>query len=276
MFKFSKLESSGIQDTETAKDIFVSTTIRKYFRENIINKDVDGNAINLKLSNEELNNTIAKHVINSSRVKTIRTKDGWGEIRRNNVLGIYFILSWNPSESFIKVISAKEKINEEKTSGKYPSLINTGIQDPISQKEIRVSTTARIAFKKIFPYALINKINDGGSPSDVGSGKVTIGEASPVELSVFIAEQLRSNASQDSVKKIFKTRNDERAEIRYSGIKNLVFIAISREYFDIISIQDSYRKVDSPREGQKRRISDDKLSVNRPTYKGEKALWLIK
>ena len=97
MFKFSKLESSGIQDTETAKDIFVSTTIRKYFRENIINKDVDGNAINLKLSNEELNNTIAKHVINSSRVKTIRTKDGWGEIRRNNVLGIYFILSWNPS-----------------------------------------------------------------------------------------------------------------------------------------------------------------------------------
>jgi hypothetical protein len=83
---------------------------------------------------------------------------------------------------------------------------------------------------------------------------------------------LRSNASQDSVKKIFKTRNDERAEIRYSGIKNLVFIAISREYFDIISIQDSYRKVDSPREGQKRRISDDKLSVNRPTFKGEKAL----
>lgn len=272
MFKFSKLESSGIQDSETAKDIFVSTTVRKYFRENIINKDADGNQINLRLSNEELNHTIAKHVLNSSKVKTIRTKDGWGEIRRNSILGVYFILSWNPSESFVKIISVKENINQEKTTGKYPSLISTGIQDPISQKEIRISTTARLAFKKVFPYALINKIQNDSSESGVSPSKVTIGEASPLELSIFMAEQLRSNASEQNIKKIFKTKNNERAEIRYSGIKNLVFILISREYLDLISIQDTYRKSDSPREGEKRRISDDKLSINRPSFKGEKAI----
>jgi hypothetical protein len=270
MFKFAKLENSGAKDPELGRELYITTSARKYFRDNLSSSpellalDVPGSE-SVRFSNEELNNIIAKYVINSQFIKNIKTKDGWGLIRYNQSLSVYFIISYD--NTYAKVISVKNKINTESRSsgqGMYPSMISSGIIDPIRNLEIRVSTTARIAMKKAFPYRLIEKILTEGASSE--GSQVTVSEANPLELTKFIAKVLAENGKENKIKTTFKTNSGEKAEIRGVGMTNLVFVSIIRDTMDIVSVQDSWRSDKVPRPGQKGRR--EVLTVNREGFKG--------
>jgi hypothetical protein len=134
MLKFAKLEPSGLKDQELGRELYVTTSVRIFFRENLLKSDdfLKKNTEDFsstRLSNDELNYIIAKEVGTSRVVKNIRIANEWGQIRYSDKFSIYFILLYN--ETLAKIISAKSKINEGSASKKYPSMISSGITDPI-------------------------------------------------------------------------------------------------------------------------------------------------
>jgi hypothetical protein len=265
MLKFAKLEPSGLKDQELGRELYVTTSVRIFFRENLLKSDdfLKKNTEDFsstRLSNDELNYIIAKEVGTSRVVKNIRIANEWGQIRYSDKFSIYFILLYN--ETLAKIISAKSKINEGSASKKYPSMISSGITDPISGKEIRVTTTVRVAFKKVFPYTLIPQMDSSGNLME--EKKITYPMASPPEQTNYIAKIFASRSDTANVKKVFLTKNKERAEIRSFGIQNIMTISVIRDHIDIISVQDTWRSEKMPRPGS--RGSRDVLSINRPTY----------
>lgn len=269
MLKFAKLEPSGLKDQELGRELYVTTSVRIFFRENLLKSDDflkknNEDFSSTKLSNDELNYIIAKEVAASRIVKNIRITNEWGQIRYSDKFAIYFILLYN--ETLAKIISAKSKINEGGISKKYPTTIGSGIIDPLSGKEIRTTTTVRVAFKKILPYTLIPQMDSGGNILE--EKKITYITASPLEQTKYIAKIFSSRTNKESIKKYFKTKDGEKAEIRSLGIQNLVAVSIIRDYIDIISVQDLWRSEKSPRPGEKGRRKS--LTINRPGYSSEK------
>ena len=255
IFKFSKLESSGVQDSQIGKEIFVSTTARKFYRENL--QPSDSEFAGMKLSNVEVNNILANQAAKAKIIKNIKTKDGFGQIRYSQNLSCYFIISYD--QSYAKLIAIKQQINTGKITGLYPSMISSEMTDPLTGKEIRVSTTARKGIITLYPNAMINSSSDGR--------QVKISEANPMDLTKFIASKIISQSNENNVKAMFTTRNKEKAQIRSSGLgANVVFVLVIKNTIDVVSVQDSYHKKDSPREGQKGRRTAP-LSVNREGFK---------
>lgn len=258
IFKFSKLEPSGIQDSQLGKEIYVTTTARKFYRENLGSSDPEASQLGAKLSNIELNNILANHASKAKIIKNIKLKDGFGQIRYSQPLSCYFIISYD--DSYAKLISIKNQINTGKITGLYPSMISSGITDQMTGKEIRVSTTARKAIIKLYPNKLI--------PSSSGQN-VKISEANPLDLTKFIAANVSSRSNYDrDVKAYFRTRNGEKAQIRTSGTGmgiSIVFVLVLKDTLDVISVQDSYRSKSSPKSGEKGRR--EQLSVLRESLK---------
>jgi hypothetical protein len=98
--------------------------------------------------------------------------------------------------------------------------------------------------------------------------KITYPMASPLEQTNYIAKIFSSRTNKENIKKYFKTKDGEKAEIRSLGIQNLVAVSIIRDYIDIISVQDLWRSEKSPRPGAKGRRKS--LTVNRSGYSSEK------
>ena len=233
MIKTSALESAEVSDSETSLPIFVTTTCRKLFRQSESYAHVQ---------NSELNKIIAEMFSKSSHVKIIKTKDGKGEIRKSD--SFYFIASY--SDRAIKVITITDQIKEGSPK-KYPAMIETSVTDNLRERKVRVSVTARKAMKKAYPNFLIE------------DNKNTVADANPQELSEYLAKLLSEN--DDKVKKTFKMKNGDIAEIRGVGLSNMHFISVIRDTLDIISIQDTWLSRDS-----KERRSP--VSVLREGFKG--------
>jgi len=266
MLKFAKIEPSGLKDAELGRELYVTTSVRKFFRENLLTsedflkKNIE-NFSSTKLSNNELNYIVAKEVSNSRVIKNIRIGNEWGQIRYSDTFSLYFILLYN--DSFAKIISSKLKINEGSLSKKYPSMIGSGLIDPIHKKEIRVTTSVRIAFKKILPNTSIPQMDENNNIFE--DKKITYPMASPYEQTNYIARLFMSRGDAKNIKKMFLTKDNEKAEIRGLGIQNLLYVSVIRDTVDIISIQDTWRSEKTPKPGQPKRRNT--LTINRPGYK---------
>ena len=93
--KKSALEASGITDSSSSgMPIYVSTSARKYFRDNV---SIGGESFS-EIRNDELNKIIANSFSKSTLVKRIKTKSKqdssktiWGEIRKAPDIGAYYL-----------------------------------------------------------------------------------------------------------------------------------------------------------------------------------------
>jgi len=255
MYKIAELENSGVPDPLSGREFLISTKIRKYFRDNVSFSGESAKSI----KNIELNKIIAEYVSKAKEVKNIRTKDGWGSIRKSSELGTFFIISYTSNAA--KIISTIEEPKTGPIKGKYEQMLWSGVSDPLTGKQIRTSVTARQAIRKAYPNVLIDRVRD--ESEDLGRAQVTVGEASPDELSIYLGKVLANNGKPEKVRTKFKLKSGEWAEIRVLGLSNLLAVSIIRDTLDIITIQDTWKskKVEKGK-GPK------ELSITRPGFRG--------
>ena len=259
MHKTAELENSGVTDSISGRPLLISTKLRKYFRDNVS----FGEESAKQIRNAELNKIIAEYVSKAKEIKSIRTSDGWGSIRKSDEFGVYFVVSYISSAA--KAISIIDNPKVGPIKDRYSSIIDTGFTDPITGKLIRVSTSARMAIKKAYPHTLIERIRDEGE--ELGRASVTIGEANPDEISIYLAKLIVANAKPEKVRTRFKLKSGEWAEIRALGLSNLLSVSIIRNTLDVISIQDTW-KSKKVEKGKGRKIP----SINRPGFTGGRTL----
>jgi hypothetical protein len=252
--KKSALEASGITDTSgSGMPIHVSTSARKYFRDNV---SIGGESFD-KTRNSELNKIIANSFSKSSIIKRIKTKSKndpsktiWGEIRKAPDIGAYYLSFYGEDSYIVKVINIITSFKQGPQKRLESTYVDTGYTS--YGKPVRTTVTARKGMMKAYPYKYIDQYT-------------MLGQASPEQVSAFIGELYMKNA--DKVKTYFRSHKDQSlVEVRGAGLSNIHFLSVIKDStVDIISIQDTWlsKKV----ERGSRKMTPNVL---RETFKGER------
>lgn len=236
MIKIGEINPTNVID-ESGRKIAIATGPRVYFRTELSTSDNDLS----KMPNLQLDELIAADVAGSQNVKTFvprssgigsGTRD-FGVIKKSKQYGMFYMCI--ASGQTLRVIKIQTEIREGPSGGeKMPSKVDTGISDPISGLEVRVTTTVRKVFRQDY--------KDTPFPPDPN---LNFSNAGIKDLSVYIAKLFAANS--DNVKYTWENPNKPASEtsggtleIRSFGSNQYFVASIKDSTVDVISIQGKW------------------------------------
>ena len=231
MIKTSSVDPTQ-QTDESGRKILIATGPRLYFRKDLSTPDNDFN----EYRNTELNEFIAADVAGSENIRSFAASsssvaDAAQEqvmLKKSKQYGFYYVCILSKSELRVVKIQKEIKTGIQK---KYGSKVETGITDPTSGKQIRVTSTARKEFRDLY--------KETAFPPNTSR---TFANADILELSKYIANLYASRP--DGRKHIWKNENVPETEtsggvleIRLMGSNRYLVASIKENFVDIISLQ---------------------------------------
>jgi hypothetical protein len=227
--KLAELENSGLKDPLTGFDIYISTKVRKFWRQTFVEFS--------KTRNEELNRVIAKKFSEMDKVarkiplknsSDVEMKNEWAEIRNLKGTTQFFVSGVRSGViSVFTVQTGWKRQPGSKSGGSSKEQRQTGYRDPVTGFEIYIMLTVRKKWRERFPETAKMRNED--------LNKIIAKEF--VDSTDNVIKKLKLFASADT------SLQREWAEIRKLKSHELYFISGAKEgKIYIFSIQTSYMK----------------------------------